>query len=78
MQILSEQPELCRELPEIIGNADYADFEYRLKRIAGILIQSGLEREHIARGLERWKQSGVEAAREAGTPYRPPKEKAVR
>ncbi|MDA1044982.1 MAG: hypothetical protein O3C57_07145, partial [Verrucomicrobia bacterium] len=78
MQIVSEQPELCRELPEIVGNADYADFEHRLKRIDEVLVRSGLERNWVARGLERWEQAGRDAARDKGTPYRVPKAKALR
>jgi hypothetical protein len=54
--ILPFQPTLCPALPVVLGNADYQDFEERLRRIDQLLIASGVETSWVAQCLARYDQ----------------------
>lgn len=55
IKIIPEQIELRPELPQVIGNTDYQEFEKRLIRIDEILEISGIEREFINRQLGKYQ-----------------------
>ena len=52
--ILPFQPTLCPALPVVLGNADYQDFEERLRRIDQLLIASGVEQSFVTQCLARY------------------------
>ena len=54
--ILPFQPTLCPALPVVLGNADYHDFEQRLRRMDQLLIASGVEKSFVEQCLARFDQ----------------------
>lgn len=54
--ILPFQPTLCPALPVVLGNADYQEFEERLRRIDQLLIASGVEKSLVEQCLARYDQ----------------------
>ena len=54
--ILAFQPTLCPALPVVLGNADYQDFEQRLRRMDQLLIASGVEKSFVEQSLTRYDQ----------------------
>ena len=57
LHILSEQRELRRELPVVVGNVDYRYFLEQLERIDELLRISGVERAFVARRVAAWLAS---------------------
>jgi hypothetical protein len=54
--ILPFQPTLCPALPLVLGNADYQEFEKRLRRMDQLLTASGVERSFVEQCLARYDQ----------------------
>ncbi len=54
--ILPFQPTLCPALPLVLGNADYQEFENRLRRMDQLLTASGVERSFVEQCLARYDQ----------------------
>lgn len=54
MDFIPEQRELRRELPVVVGNVDYREFEERLERMDELLRDSGLERKFVEQQLAAW------------------------
>jgi Transposase domain (DUF772) len=52
--ILPFQPTLCPALPLVLGNVDYQDFEWQLRRIDDLLRWSGLEKSFVEQSLARY------------------------
>jgi hypothetical protein len=72
MKRVTEQPELSRELPVVVGNVDYKVFEEHLRRIDELLKVSGLEDEYIEKSVQTWLREGREAAEKEGKGFREP------
>jgi len=70
MRIVAEAMELRRELPVVIGNVDYQEFQGRLEQIDGLLRTSGLETEFVQQGLRRHEEQGRREAERRGESYR--------
>lgn len=54
LHILSEQMELRRALPVVVGNVDYRNFMEQLERIDELLRISGVERLFVERRVTAW------------------------
>ena len=52
--ILPFQPALCPALPVVLGNVDYRDFEWQLRRMDQLLIASGVEQAFVEQSLARY------------------------
>lgn len=70
MNTVPEQRELCRELPVVIGNVDYQEFQGRLERIDELLRVSGVEREFVAQGIKGYEEKARAAAKSDGREYK--------
>jgi len=70
MKMVAEEMELRRELPVVIGNVDYQEFQGRLEEIDRLLRESGLEKEFVRHGLMRYEEEGRRAAQEQQQKYR--------
>lgn len=55
IKIIPEQMELRPELPVVIGNVDYQEFERRMIRIDKMLSISGIEERYIERKLKKYR-----------------------
>ena len=71
MKIIPQQRELRRELPVVVGNVDYRQFEAQLERIDDLLIRSGLEAQYVERRLAAAEAQGRAEAARQGQAYRP-------
>jgi len=70
MNTVAEQRELCRELPVVIGNVDYQEFQGRLERIDELLRASGVEQEFVAQGIKAYEEKARTAATREGREYK--------
>jgi hypothetical protein len=52
--ILPFQPTLCPALPVVLGNVDYREFEFQLRRVDQLLIASGVEKSFVEQSLARY------------------------
>ena len=55
-QILPFQPTLCPALPVVLGNGDYREFEWQLRRIDQLLLASGVEKSFVEQCLARYDE----------------------
>jgi hypothetical protein len=72
MRRIAEQLELSRELPVVVGNADYRMFRERLERIDELLRLSELEDVYVEKCLAAWDAEGRDAAQREGYVYEAP------
>lgn len=70
MNTVPEQRELCRELPVVIGNVDYQEFQGRLERIDELLRASGVEQEFVAQGIKAYEAKARAAAKRERREYK--------
>ena len=54
--LLPFQPTLCPALPVVLGNVDYQEFEFQLRRMDQLLIASGVEQSFVEQCLARFDQ----------------------
>lgn len=58
MRFIAQEQELGRELPRVIGNVDYLEYQKQLEWIDELLVRSGIEREFIETRLAAWVEHG--------------------
>ena len=58
MRFVAQEQELGPELPNVFGNADYAEYRAQMEQIDELLIRSGVERRFVEQRLEEWKRAG--------------------
>ncbi len=73
----AEQLELRRQLPVVVGNADYRENERRLYRMDELLRSTGIEQSFVQEAVALWQQRGQEAAKKDGRAFRQPSGKAL-
>lgn len=66
MHLVAESRELSPELPRVVGNVDYAQFERLLRRADDLLAGSGLEAAFIRRKVAQWREEGRGAGARIG------------
>ena len=71
-RMVPEQMDLSRELPVVIGNVDYEQFQRRLVEVDRLLRETGLEEEWVRGQLIRWEQEGRREAQRRGERYAEP------
>lgn len=59
--ILPFQPTLCPALPLVLGNVDYRNFEFQLRRMDQILIAGGVEKSFVEQCLSRFDRQFPDA-----------------
>jgi len=69
MKMVAEAMELRRELPVVIGNVDYQEFQGRLEHIDDVLRTSGLETDFVQQGLKRYEERSEREAEQRGERY---------
>lgn len=72
MRRVAEQLELSRELPVVVGNADYRMLRERLERIDAMLKRSGLEDQYVEKRLAASRSEAEQVAKGKGCTYQPP------
>lgn len=76
--IIPEQLELSRELPVVVGNVDYEEFEWRLIEMDRLLKAGGLEEAFVERAVSRWLEDGRREAKDKGIRYQEPRTHDIR
>lgn len=69
----AEQLELRRQLPVVVGNADYRENERRLYRMDELLRSTGIEQSFVQEAVALWQQRGQEAAKKDGRAFVSPR-----
>jgi len=72
-----QQLEFRPQLPVVVGNADYQQYEERLLRMDELLRKSGLVAACVARGTAQWIQQLKTQAAHAGKRFREPSAKQL-
>jgi len=58
MRFIAQEQELGRELPRVIGNVDYLEYQKQLEWIDELLVKSGIERQFVETRLAGWVERG--------------------
>jgi hypothetical protein len=76
--ILPFQPTLCPAMPLVLGNGDYQQFEFQLRRIDQLLIASGVEKSFVQQCLARFDQQFPAATTKSRTRHQRHSYRALR
>ena len=56
MSFIAQDQELMRELPRVVGNVDFLEYQEQLASINELLVKSGIEQKFVEKRLETWMQ----------------------